>query len=71
MIDSHLEPVVNQWEEYTKPEFIKDMIFEFCEDITMRGANTSNKEIYWLLYDYLDENIDKYYPENDNINEEI
>lgn len=60
-----LEVPVNEWEEYTKPEFIKGLIFYICEDITMKGEKSRYKDAYDELFLHIEENFDKYYPDTD------
>ncbi len=60
-----LNPPCDKWEEYTKPQFIEGKIFEFCEDIVKRGYRTVNPEIFSILYEYIEDRIDKYYPQDE------
>lgn len=58
-----LEPPCDQWNEYQKPLFIKKKIEEVCEDIFCRLDKTNFEEIYDLLHEYIEDNIDKFLPQ--------
>lgn len=58
-----LDPPCNFWEEYEKPTFIKNMIQEICDNILKKGEKTQFIQIFDLIYEHLDENIEKFLPE--------
>lgn len=66
MPEKSLEPTVDKWEEYTKPEYIEELIFYICEDIVRRGYRSRYNAAYDALYVHIHENIEKYYPEEDD-----
>lgn len=56
------EPNVDRWEDYQKPLFIKKKIEEVCEDIFCRLDKSHFEEIYDLLREHIEDNIEKYLP---------
>lgn len=60
-----LEPPCNYWEEYQKPAFITGKIHEICQSIANKGEKSSFVEIFDLLYEHIEDNIDKFLPEED------
>lgn len=48
---------------HKEDEFIRNTIFDVAEDIVKRGGRTRYHEIYEMLYEHLQENIDDYQPE--------
>lgn len=57
-----LEPPYNLWEEYEKPIFINNKIKEICHSIAVKGENGEFSEIFDLLYEYIDDKIEKFLP---------
>lgn len=64
-LEKCLEPHVNEWEEYIKPAFIESTIFDICMDIAKRGNRTNYTREFDLLYQYIEEHIEKFYPEKE------
>jgi hypothetical protein len=60
-----LEPPCNYWEEYEKPAFILDKINEICADIVKFGEKTRYQNFLDVLYEQVEENIEKFLPEAD------
>lgn len=60
-----LEPPCNVWEEYEKPAFILSKIQEICEKIVQKGEKSGFPEIIDLLYEHIEEHLEKYLPEPD------
>lgn len=65
MREAPLEPYVNEWEEYLKPKFIEDKIFDIAYDIMKKGERSQYKEAFLALYMHISDNIEKYIPEPD------
>lgn len=66
MLEPRLEPEVNEWKEYRMPEMINDKIFEICEDISNRGSDTRFTRMFYLLYEHIEDNLEKFMPELEN-----
>lgn len=60
-----LNPPCDEWEEYEKPAFILETIKEICTNIAKKGEKTSFQSIFDLLYEHIDDNIEKFLPEAD------
>lgn len=60
-----LNPPVDYWEEYKKPEFILSKIHEICQDIVKRQEDTNYQEVFDILYLHIEEHLDKFLPEDD------
>lgn len=60
-----LEPPCNVWEEYEKPAFIMGKMREICEKISQKGENCGFPAIFDLIYEHIDDNIEKFLPEAD------
>ena len=56
--DTGIEPPVSAWEEYEKPEFIVATITKICEDIVKRGSKSKFSEIFDMLYEHVDDNLE-------------
>lgn len=52
-----LDPPCSYWEEYGKPKFIEETVKDICKDITKFPA------IFDVLYEYIEDNIEKFLPE--------
>lgn len=65
LYDPPLNPPINEWEDNQKPTLIKNTIEEICKDILFKGKRSSHAEIYDLLYEYIEDNIEKYIPGRD------
>lgn len=58
-----IDPTCNHWDEYGKPKFIEEMLKEICENIAKKGSSTHFEEVFSNLYEFVEENIDKFLPE--------
>jgi hypothetical protein len=58
-------PPCNKWEEYDCPRFIDDLIETVAHDIDKKGVKTRYLELYDVLYMYIYENIEKFYPKEE------
>lgn len=57
-----INPPCDDWEDRIKPSFIENTIREICENIAKKGENGSFPEIFTHLYEYIEENLEKYAP---------
>lgn len=60
-----LDPPSNIWEEYDKPAFIMQVLQDICENILKRGEKTDHQDVLDLVYEHIEEHLDKYLPEAD------
>lgn len=60
-----LNPPCDAWEEYEKPAFIMDTIKDICENIFRRGEKSDFSDVFDLLYEHIEDNIEKFLPEPD------
>jgi hypothetical protein len=58
--EPHLEPPCNYWEEYKKPAMIEKKIIEISKNITEKGNNTFFSEIFDYMYEYIEDNLEKF-----------
>lgn len=63
--EPYLEPYVDDWEEDKKPRLIELTIYEICSDICRRGRDAIHSAEFDVLYNYIEENLEKYLPEPD------
>jgi hypothetical protein len=59
-----LQPPYNKWEDHECPRFIEDLIETVAHDIDLKGVRTRYNELYDVLYMYIYENIDRFYPDD-------
>lgn len=57
------EPRTDYWLEYGKDNFIQRKIEEICEHIVRRGERTHFQDAFDLLYEYIEDNLDKFMKE--------
>lgn len=60
-----LQPACDHWNEFEKPVIIANKIYEICENILKKGEHTFYQEVLNLLYEHIDQNIEKFLPESD------
>jgi hypothetical protein len=60
-----INPPVSLWEECHKPEFIQHKIREICESIAKKGAESPYQDIVDILYEHIEDNIEKFLVEAD------
>ena len=58
-----LDPPCNDWEDDQKPRFINFVIEEMCRNILDKGRTGSFPDAFDYLYEYIEDNIEKYLPE--------
>lgn len=61
-----VEPYLHYWEDYKKPKFIMNKIEEICDNIAKKGERNQYSEVFDLLYEFIDDNLDKFLPEADH-----
>lgn len=50
----------SDWEERIKPAIINDKVLEICTNIANRRDENSFPAIFQHLYDYIDDNLEKF-----------
>ena len=60
-----VNPPASVWEECHKPEFIKNKIKDICENIAKKGVDSTYQDVVALLYDHLEDNIERFLEEAD------
>ncbi len=53
-------PPADDWEDRIKPTFIEHTIREICENIAKKGERGSFPEIFNHLYEYVEDNLEKF-----------
>lgn len=57
-----IDPPCDYWEEYGKPDFIKQKINEICKSILEKGDKTPFQEIFDYIYENVEEKLFEYSP---------
>ena len=53
----------DEWEDYYKPKFIESTIQDICKNIYEKGELSSFNEVFDLLYEYIEDNLEKFLPD--------
>ena len=56
-------PPVNDWEDDQKPRLIEFVIMDICRNIANKGNKTRFPEAFDCLYEYIEDNLEKFLPE--------
>ena len=62
----HPDAFENKWKGFLNPELMKNFVADICENIFKKGEETRFNDVYDLLYEYVQENIDNFLGENDD-----
>ncbi len=54
------EPPIDDWNDRDKSKFIEMKIEEICHSIYRRGENGRFPEVFDYLYQYIEDNIEKF-----------
>lgn len=55
--------MLNRWLDHDKPEFIEETVKQVCDNIAYRGERTMYKEIFDMIYEYIEDNLNNFFPE--------
>jgi len=61
----YLEPPCDDGLDRDKPAFIEFKIEEICESIAKKGKHSPFHEVFDYLYEYIEDNLEKFLPEQD------
>jgi hypothetical protein len=57
------DPPCDEWEEYGKPTFINDKIYEICSNILRKKDKSDFSDIKDLIYTYIQEHLEEFLEE--------
>jgi hypothetical protein len=55
--------MLNRWLDHDKPEFIEETVRQVCDNIAYRGEKTLYKEIFEMIYEHIEDNLNDFFPE--------
>ena len=55
--------MLNRWLDHDKPEFIEETVKQVCDNIAYKGENIIYSQIFDLLYEYIENNLNDFIPE--------
>lgn len=61
--EPHINPPFDIWEDGRKPLFISEIISDICSNILKKGDRTEHNDLYDIMYEYIEDRIQKYLPE--------
>jgi hypothetical protein len=54
---------LDHYESFVRPRLVREVIQDACNNILKRGNETHYSEIYERLFEYINDNLDYYIPE--------
>lgn len=61
-----INPPSDYWKDYAKPKFIEQTLKDICENIAKKGSATHFEDVFTSLYEYIEDNIEKFLPEENH-----
>ncbi len=58
-----LSPPCDEWNEYVKPDLIRNKAIDICAEISKHGDNTRYSDVLDLLCEYIGEGFSDFFPE--------
>jgi hypothetical protein len=62
MFATYGTPPVDDWEDDKKPRLIEFVIMDICRNIYTKGPKNHFPEAFDCLYEYIEDNLEKYLP---------